>query len=45
MTPVQLEDMIVDSDQEKVDRVMKALLQMRKLDVAELEHAAEGAAV
>ncbi len=45
MTPVQLEDMILDSDQEKVDRVMKALLQMRKLDVAELERAAEGAAV
>jgi predicted 3-demethylubiquinone-9 3-methyltransferase (glyoxalase superfamily) len=45
VTPVQLEDMILDSDQEKVDRVMKALLQMRKLDVAELERAAEGAAV
>ncbi len=45
VTPVQLEGMILDADQEKVDRVMKALLQMRKLDIAELERAAEGAAV
>ncbi len=45
VTPIQLEEMILDPDQEKVDRVMKALLQMRKLDLAELERAAEGAAV
>jgi predicted 3-demethylubiquinone-9 3-methyltransferase (glyoxalase superfamily) len=45
VTPIQLEEMILDPDQAKVDRVMKALLQMRKLDLAELERAAEGAAV
>ena len=44
VTPIQLEEMILDPDQGKVDRVMKALLQMRKLDLAELERAAEGAA-
>ena len=43
VTPAQLEEMILDADQEKVDRVMKALLQMRKLDLAELERAAAGA--
>ena len=35
-----LEDMLLDADQEKVDRVMAAILQMGKLDVAELERAA-----
>ena len=45
VTPTRLEEMILDADQEKVDRVMEALLQMRKLDIAELERAAEGAAV
>ena len=43
VTPRALEDLIVDPDREKVDRVMKALLQMGKIDVAELERAAAAA--
>ena len=42
VTPAQIEDLIVDSDQEQADRVMAALLQMRKIDLAELERAAAG---
>ena len=42
VTHVGIEDMLLDADQEKVDRVMAALLQMGKLDVAELERAAAG---
>ena len=42
VTHTALEDMLFDGDQEKVDRVMTALLQMGKLDVAELERAAAG---
>ena len=42
VTHTGLEDMLFDADQEKVDRVMAALLQMGKLDVAELERAAAG---
>jgi predicted 3-demethylubiquinone-9 3-methyltransferase (glyoxalase superfamily) len=38
-----LEDLIVDPDRAKVDRVMKAVLQMGKIDVAELERAAAAA--
>ena len=42
VTHTGLEYMLFDGDQEKVDRVMAALLQMGKLDVAELERAAAG---
>jgi len=42
VTHTGLEDMLLDRDQEKVDRVMAALLQMGKIDVAELERAAAG---
>ena len=42
VTHTGLEEMLFDGDQEKVDRVMAALLQMGKLDVAELERAAAG---
>ena len=42
MTHKAREDMIADPDRAKVDRVMKALLQMGKIDVAELERAAAG---
>ena len=43
VTHVGIEDMLLDADQEKVDRVMAALLQMGKLDIAELERAAAAA--
>ena len=42
VTHTGLEDMLFGGDQEKVDRVMAALLQMGKIDVAELERAAAG---
>ncbi len=42
VTHVGIEDLIVDPDRAKADRVMKALLQMGKIDVAELERAAAG---
>ena len=42
VTHVAIEDLIVDPDRAKADRVMKALLQMGKIDVAELERAAAG---
>ena len=33
---------MTDPDQEKSDRVMEALLQMKKFDIAELKRAAKG---
>ena len=40
VTHEDLEDMLHGADQAKVDRVMAAILQMGKLDVAEIERAA-----
>jgi predicted 3-demethylubiquinone-9 3-methyltransferase (glyoxalase superfamily) len=34
-------DLITDPDQQKVDRVMKAMMQMKKFDIKQLEQAAE----
>jgi predicted 3-demethylubiquinone-9 3-methyltransferase (glyoxalase superfamily) len=42
VTPVQLADMMQDSDRERADRVMKAMLPMKKLDLHALEEAYEG---
>lgn len=42
IVPEQLPEMMDDSDREKSDRVMRALLQMKKLDIHALEEAAEG---
>jgi predicted 3-demethylubiquinone-9 3-methyltransferase (glyoxalase superfamily) len=42
VVPTVLSELMSDPDQEKSDRVMEALLQMKKLDVAELERAFEG---
>jgi predicted 3-demethylubiquinone-9 3-methyltransferase (glyoxalase superfamily) len=44
VVPRQLEDWIVDSDQARADRVMAALLQMKRLDLAALEAAYNGSA-
>jgi predicted 3-demethylubiquinone-9 3-methyltransferase (glyoxalase superfamily) len=43
VVPSKLDDMIADPDQARADRVMHAMLQMKKLDLAELERAYEGA--
>ena len=45
VVPRVLLDMMTDPEQEKRDRAMEAMLQMKKLDIAELERAFEGEAV
>ncbi|GAA1423401.1 VOC family protein [Streptomyces thermospinosisporus] len=42
VNPVRLTEMLKDPDQSKADRAMKAMLQMHKLDIAELEKAYAG---
>ena len=42
IVPTALGELVQNKDPEKADRVMKALMQMKKLDIAELEKAAEG---
>jgi predicted 3-demethylubiquinone-9 3-methyltransferase (glyoxalase superfamily) len=42
VVPVQLEEMITDPDQKKVDRVTKAFMSMKKFNIRELEEAFEG---
>ena len=42
VTHEAIEDMLNDADQAKVDRVMAAILQMGKLEMAEIERAAAG---
>ena len=42
VVPDQLSEMLRDRDREKSNRVMKAMLQMKKLNLAELEHAYRG---
>lgn len=42
VVPTILAKLISDGDAKKADRVMKALLQMKKLDIKELEKAARG---
>jgi len=42
ITPKVLTEMINDEDPKKVDRVMAAMLKMKKIDIAELNRAAEG---
>lgn len=43
IVPTALGDLLGDPDPEKSDRVMKAMLQMRKLDIAALKRAYDGA--
>jgi predicted 3-demethylubiquinone-9 3-methyltransferase (glyoxalase superfamily) len=45
VVPKQLGEMVSDRDREKAGRVMEALLQMKKLDLAELERAYNGVGV
>jgi predicted 3-demethylubiquinone-9 3-methyltransferase (glyoxalase superfamily) len=42
VVPTVLNDLLVDPDKEKAARVMKAMLTMTKLDIAQLEAAARG---
>jgi predicted 3-demethylubiquinone-9 3-methyltransferase (glyoxalase superfamily) len=42
VVPTVLSEMMSDPDKEKAGRAMQALLQMKKLDIAELERAFEG---
>jgi predicted 3-demethylubiquinone-9 3-methyltransferase (glyoxalase superfamily) len=42
ITPAVLEEMLLDPDKEKVERVTMAFLKMKKLDVSELKKAFEG---
>jgi predicted 3-demethylubiquinone-9 3-methyltransferase (glyoxalase superfamily) len=42
VTPVGFEEIMTDPDPERVNRAMKAMLGMKKLDVAALQAAADG---
>ena len=42
VNPVFLDDMLGDPDAGKANRVMKAMMQMDKIDIAALEKAARG---
>jgi predicted 3-demethylubiquinone-9 3-methyltransferase (glyoxalase superfamily) len=42
VAPVQLDQMLLDPDKEKVNRVTKVFMQMRKFDLKKLEEAFEG---
>lgn len=42
IVPAVLPEMLEDPDRERADRVMKALLAMKKLDIAELKRAYDG---
>lgn len=42
VVPTRLTALLRDPDQQKADRVMKAMLQMKKLDIKKLEEAYEG---
>jgi predicted 3-demethylubiquinone-9 3-methyltransferase (glyoxalase superfamily) len=44
VVPTVLPEMLNDSDYEKSQRVMKAMLQMKKIDIEELERAYDGKA-
>jgi predicted 3-demethylubiquinone-9 3-methyltransferase (glyoxalase superfamily) len=43
IVPTRLTELLTDPDPEKSQRVMQAMLQMKKIDIATLEWAAEAA--
>lgn len=43
VVPTAMADLLADGDQEKAGRVMESLMQMKKLDIAELQRAYDGA--
>ncbi|HEX2233374.1 MAG TPA: VOC family protein [Thermoleophilaceae bacterium] len=42
VVPTGMDELFADPDQERADRAMKAMLQMRKIDLGELQRAADG---
>ena len=42
IVPIQLTQMLQDKDSKKADRVMKSMMQMKKIDIKELKQAYEG---
>ena len=42
VVPTGMEEVFADPDKERADRAMKAMLKMRKLDIATLQSAADG---
>ena len=44
ITPKRLLELVGDSDPDRARRAMEAMLKMRKIDIAEIERAADGAA-
>ena len=42
IVPIQLTQMLQDKDPKKADRVMKSMMQMKKLDIKELRQAYDG---
>jgi predicted 3-demethylubiquinone-9 3-methyltransferase (glyoxalase superfamily) len=42
VTPIKLMEYLKEADQAKVDRVMAAMMKMKKIDIATLERAARG---
>ncbi len=42
VTPAGMDELFADPDQSRADRTMKAMLQMKKLDIAALREAADG---
>jgi predicted 3-demethylubiquinone-9 3-methyltransferase (glyoxalase superfamily) len=45
VVPTGMEELFADPDKERAERAMRAMLQMRKLDVEELRRAADGVEV
>ena len=41
IVPTALSELLADSDRAKSDRVMRVMLEMKKLDIAELQAAAD----
>jgi predicted 3-demethylubiquinone-9 3-methyltransferase (glyoxalase superfamily) len=44
ITPVGMEKLLFSPDREKADRAMQAMLQMKKLDIAQMQKAYDGLA-
>ena len=42
IVPAAMEQMLEDKDQDRVDRVTQAVMQMKKLDLTALQHAYDG---
>ena len=45
IVPARLDDLLADPDPERAQRAMQAMLKMQKLEIAELERAADGTMV